>query len=110
MMVYGKKIVLFLVNGTAESLVLAELRNWSERPLKFLGQRSLDAVARISQGRVFIFSFVKLKMRTKMRFISGKPKTSKHVWYSICEMHRQGTKNTIGIQPLFLQETIWIRR
>ena len=31
-----------------------------------------------------------------MRFISGKPKTSKHVWYSICETHRQGTKNTCG--------------
>ena len=34
MMVYGKKIELFLVNGTADSLVLAELRNWSGKAIK----------------------------------------------------------------------------
>ena len=31
---YGKVIELFLVNGTAESLVTAELSNWNEKAIK----------------------------------------------------------------------------
>lgn len=33
-MVYGKAIELFLVNGTAESLVTAELSNWNGKAIK----------------------------------------------------------------------------
>lgn len=33
-MAYGKAIELFLVNGTAESLITAELSNWNEKAIK----------------------------------------------------------------------------
>ncbi len=33
-MVYGKTIELFLVNGTADSLITAELSNWNGKALK----------------------------------------------------------------------------
>ena len=33
-MAYGKTIELFLVNGTADSLITAELSNWNGRALK----------------------------------------------------------------------------
>ncbi len=33
-MAYGKTIELFLVNGTAESLVTAELSNWNGKAIK----------------------------------------------------------------------------
>ncbi len=33
-MVYGKAIELFLVNGTAESLITAELSNWNGKAIK----------------------------------------------------------------------------
>ena len=33
-MAYGKAIELFLVNGTAESLVTAELSNWNGKAIK----------------------------------------------------------------------------
>ena len=34
-MTYGKAIELFLVNGTADSLVIAELSNWNGKAIKF---------------------------------------------------------------------------
>lgn len=33
-MAYGKSIELFLVNGTADSLIIAELSNWNEKAIK----------------------------------------------------------------------------
>ena len=33
-MTYGKAIELFLVNGTAESLITAELSNWNGKAIK----------------------------------------------------------------------------
>ena len=33
-MAYGKSIELFLVNGTADSLITAELSNWNGKALK----------------------------------------------------------------------------
>lgn len=33
---YGKSIELFLVNGTAESLITAELSNWNGKAIKIL--------------------------------------------------------------------------
>lgn len=33
-MVYGKTIELFLVNGTADSLIIAELSNWNGKAIK----------------------------------------------------------------------------
>ena len=33
-MIYGKAIELFLVNGTAESLITAELSNWNGKAIK----------------------------------------------------------------------------
>ena len=33
-MAYGKAIELFLVNGTAESLITAELSNWNGKAIK----------------------------------------------------------------------------
>ena len=110
MMVYGKKIELFLVNGTADSLVLAELRNWSGKAIK-IPRTEVAGCGRKDFTRPGVyFLFCKAENEDKDAVYIGEAKTSKHVWYSICETHRQGTKNTIGIQPLFLQETIWIRR
>lgn len=40
-MAYGKAIELFLVNGTADSLITAELSNWNGRQLRFPGRKSL---------------------------------------------------------------------
>ena len=36
-MTYGKSIELFLVNGTADSLITAELSNWNGEAIKNLG-------------------------------------------------------------------------
>lgn len=33
-MVYGKTIELFLVNGTADSIITAELSNWNGKAIK----------------------------------------------------------------------------
>lgn len=33
-MAYGKEIELFLVNGTADSLITAELSNWNGKAIK----------------------------------------------------------------------------
>lgn len=33
-MAYGKSIELFLVNGTADSLIIAELSNWNGKAIK----------------------------------------------------------------------------
>lgn len=40
-MAYGKSIELFLVNGTADSLITAELSNWNGKAIKFHGLRYL---------------------------------------------------------------------
>ena len=39
-MAYGKSIELFLVNGTADSLVTAELSNWNGKSIKNSKDRS----------------------------------------------------------------------
>ena len=36
-MAYGKSIELFLVNGTADSLTIAELSNWNGKAIKISG-------------------------------------------------------------------------
>ena len=35
-MVYGKSIELFLVNGSADSLITAELSNWNGKAIRYL--------------------------------------------------------------------------
>ncbi len=40
-MVYRKAIELFLVNGTADSIVIAKLLNWNENVIKILCMESL---------------------------------------------------------------------
>jgi hypothetical protein len=39
-MAYGKAIELFLVNGTADSLITAELLNWNGKAIKNSQDRS----------------------------------------------------------------------
>jgi hypothetical protein len=49
-MAYGKAIELFLVNGTAESLITAELSNWNGKQLRFRGRRYLPVIGMISKA------------------------------------------------------------
>ena len=46
-MAYGKSIELFLVNGTADSLITAELSIGMVKLLKFHGLKCLHAVGKI---------------------------------------------------------------
>lgn len=46
-MAYGKAIELFLVNGTADSLVTAELLNWRKSNSRFQEQKYTTATGKI---------------------------------------------------------------
>ena len=74
-MAYGKIIELFLVNGTADSLVTAELFNWNGKALKIPRIEILLANVKILHKQEYIFYFVG-KMTDKNRFILEKQKMS----------------------------------
>lgn len=59
-MAYGKSIELFLVNGTADSLITAELSNWNGKAIK-IPRIEVPTCSRedIKHKRVFIFCSVK---------------------------------------------------
>ena len=54
-MAYGKAIELFLVNGTADSLITAELSNWNGKAIKYPGQKSVPVNGRTSKALGSIF-------------------------------------------------------
>ena len=61
-MVYGKSIELFLVNGTADSLIIAELSNWNGKAIKIPRIEVSSCNRRdITQAGVY-FCFVKMMM------------------------------------------------
>ena len=72
-MAYGKIIELFLVNGTADSLVTAELFNWNGKALK-IPRIEIASCKRedITQAGVYFVG----KMTDKNRFILEKQKMS----------------------------------
>ena len=57
-MAYGKSIELFLVNGTADSLITAELSNWNGKAIK-IPRIEVPTCSREDSKRVFIFYSVK---------------------------------------------------
>ena len=59
-MKYGKSIELFLVNGTADSIVTAELSNWNGKAIKI--PRIEVADGRTSRRQVYISCFAKMPM------------------------------------------------
>ena len=73
-MPYGKSIELFLVNGTADSLITAELSNWNGKAIK-IPRIEVTSCKRedITQAGVYFYSVKKTTVR--IRFISGKRKT-----------------------------------
>lgn len=60
-MAYGKSIELFLVNGTADSLITAELSNWNGKAIK-IPRIEVSACNRddIKQDGVYFFSAKKI--------------------------------------------------
>ena len=71
-MAYGKSIELFLVNGTADSLVTAELSNWNGKSIK-IPRTEVQACNREDIKGAGIFCFVK-KMTEKIPYILEKQK------------------------------------
>lgn len=72
-MTYGKTIELFLVNGTADSIITAELSNWNGKAIK-IPRIEIQPCDRedITQAGVY-FCFVK-KMMTLILYILGNPR------------------------------------
>ncbi|MCD8198394.1 MAG: hypothetical protein LUE24_14740 [Lachnospiraceae bacterium] len=56
-MAYGRSIELFLVNGTADSLITAELSNWNGKALKIprIDVASCDREDLTQPGVYFLF-------------------------------------------------------
>ena len=75
-MTYGKSIELFLVNGTADSIITAELSNWNGKAIKIprieVATCNRDDISR----QEFTFFFVKRTMGL-IPFTSVKRKISK---------------------------------
>ena len=81
-MAYGKSIELFLVNGTADSLIIAELSNWNGKALKYHVLRSLIVIVMILPRRVYTSCFAR-KMMDLTLCTLGKQKMLKKDSYSI---------------------------
>lgn len=58
-MTYGKAIELFLVNGTADSLIIAELSNWNGKAIKIPRTEILDSTRDDINGPGVYFLFCK---------------------------------------------------
>lgn len=72
---YGKSIELFLVNGTVESLITAELSNWNGKAIK-IPRTEVSACDRDDiKGVGVYFLFLKKRM-VKTLFILVKLRTS----------------------------------
>lgn len=63
-MAYGKAIELFLVNGTADSLVTAELSNWNGKAIKIPRTEVHDCDREDMKGQVFTFCFARKRTET----------------------------------------------
>ena len=63
-MAYGKAIELFLVNGTADSLVTAELSNWNGKAIKIPRTEVHDCDREDMKGAGVYFLFA--RKRTEM--------------------------------------------
>lgn len=72
-MAYGKSIELFLVNGTADSLITAELSNWNGKAIKIPASKWLHAVVLIFPKQESISCFVKRTM-VRIPFILARQK------------------------------------
>lgn len=72
-MAYGKSIELFLINGTADSLIMAELSNWNDKALK-IPRIEVSTCNRddITQAGVYFLFFV--KMTAQILFILARQK------------------------------------
>lgn len=92
-MVYGKTIELFLVNGTADSLVTG-------KPSKYHVSRFNPALAKILHRQEYISYFVK-KMMVLTPFILVNQKMLKIDSFSIFAIIKLIKKTIIGQQLLF---------
>lgn len=68
-MAYGKSIELFLVNGTADSLVTAELSNWNGKAIKIPRIEVVEAKRSELMGLEYTFYFAR-KREKVILFIS----------------------------------------
>ena len=96
-MSFGKTIELFLVNGTVESLMTAELSNWNGKAIKSPVQKFPDAAAQISAELVSTFCSVR-KRTKRIPFTLEKQKMFTNVYVSISAIFKAGKSNSIGIQ------------
>lgn len=89
-MIYGKTIELFLVNGTADSLIIAELSNWNGKAIKIprIEVSSCDreditlVIVRILRRQGYTSCFVR-KMMVLILYTLVKQKILKKDLYSI---------------------------
>lgn len=72
-MAYGKTIELFLVNGTADSLITAELSNWNGKALRYPVLRLQPVIGMILSRLVYISCSAR-KMMEQTLFTSAKRK------------------------------------
>lgn len=66
---HGKSIELFLVNGSADSIVTAELSNWNGKAIKIPRIEVSDCKETIFRNLECIFYSVKMKKTMKIQFI-----------------------------------------
>lgn len=100
-MAYGKSIELFLVNGTADSLITAELSNWNGKAIK-IPRIEVASCNRddITQAGVY-FLFCKEDDGADSVYMV-KLKMLKKDWCSIYATTSQKKKSIIGVQRLSL--------
>ena len=72
-MSFGKSIELFLVNGTADSIITAELSNWNGKAKKYHALRFRRVRERMFAMPEYISYFARMMMG-QILFTSEKPK------------------------------------
>ncbi len=97
---HGKSIELFLVNGSADSIVTAELSNWNGKAIKIPRIEVSDCKRDDIQEPGVYFLFCKDEENDEDSVYIGE---AENVFCSILEMRLQKKKNITGIQQSFLQ-------
>ena len=96
-MAYGKAIELFLVTGTAESLITAELSNWNGKAIK-IPRTEVPGCDRDDVKGAGVYFLICQETMAPTLYISAKLKMCRIALLSIFATTNPAKKNTTGTQ------------
>lgn len=99
---HGKSIELFLANGTADSIVTAELSNWNGKAIKIPRIEVADCNCKNIQEPDVYFLFCKDEDNDTDSVYIGEAENVKERLFSISGTQLQRKKNITGTRRLYL--------